>query len=69
MLGRTLITSGTVFISSLCLLIFANGVVADIAFAISVGIVFGSYSSIYVAAPFILIMDNVLKPSSAAAKA
>lgn len=69
MLGRTLITSGTVFISALCLLIFADGVVADIAFALSVGIVFGSYSSIYVAAPFILIMDNVLKPSSAPAKA
>lgn len=65
MLGRTLITSGTVFISALCLLIFADGVVADIAFALSVGIVFGSYSSIYVAAPFILIMDNVFKPSKA----
>ena len=65
MLGRTLITSGTVFISALCLLIFADGVVQDIAFALSVGIVFGSYSSIYVAAPFILIMDNVLKPSKA----
>lgn len=65
MLGRTLITSGTVFISSICLLIFANGVVADIAFAISVGILFGSYSSIYVAAPFILLMENVLKPASA----
>lgn len=65
MLSRTLITSGTVFISALCLLIFADGVVADIAFALSVGIVFGSYSSIYVAAPFILIMENVLKPSKA----
>lgn len=69
MLGRTIITSGTVFISALCLLIFADGVVADIAFALSVGIVFGVYSSIYVAAPFILIMDNIFKPSSAPAKA
>lgn len=65
MLGRTLITSGTVLVSALCLLIFADGVVSDIAFALSVGIVFGSYSSIYVAAPFILIMENVLKPSKA----
>jgi preprotein translocase subunit SecF len=69
MLGRTLITSGTVFISALCLFIFADGVVQDIAFALSVGIVFGSYSSIYVAAPFILIMENVMKPSSAPVKA
>ncbi len=61
MLGRTIITSGTVFFSSLCLLIFADGVVADIAFAICVGIFFGTYSSIYVAAPFILFMEKLLK--------
>ncbi len=61
MLGRTIITSGTVFVSSLCLFIFANGVVADIAFAICVGIVFGTYSSIYVAAPLILLFEK-LKP-------
>ncbi len=59
MLGRTLITSGTVFVSSLCLFIFANGVVADIAFALCIGIFFGSYSSIYVAAPTILIMEKL----------
>lgn len=61
MLGRTLITSGTVFTSALCLFIFANGVVADIAFAICVGILFGTYSSIYVAAPMILLFEK-LKP-------
>jgi preprotein translocase subunit SecF len=61
MLGRTLITSGTVFVSALCLFIFANGVVADIAFAICVGILFGTYSSIYVAAPLILLFEK-LKP-------
>jgi preprotein translocase subunit SecF len=61
MLGRTLITSGTVFVSALCLLIFTDGVVADIAFALSVGIIFGVYSSIYVAAPFILLMENIFK--------
>ena len=59
MLGRTLITSGTVFVSALCLWIFADGVVADIAFAISVGIIFGSYSSIYVAAPAILLFQKI----------
>lgn len=59
MLSRTLITSGTVFISSLCLYIFAGGVVEDIAFAICIGIFFGSYSSIYVAAPFILLVDKL----------
>ena len=59
MLGRTLITSGTVFVSSLCLYIFAGGVVSDIAFAICVGIFFGTYSSIYIAAPLILVMEKL----------
>lgn len=59
MLGRTIITSGTVFATSLCLYIFAGGVVSDIAFAISVGIFFGAYSSIYVAAPLILLIEKL----------
>ncbi|WP_374000075.1 protein translocase subunit SecF [Bdellovibrio bacteriovorus] len=58
MLVRTLITSGTTFISALCLYIFADGTVEDIAFSICVGIFFGTYSSIYVAAPFVLLMDK-----------
>lgn len=63
MLGRTIITSGTTFVSSLCLYIFADGTVADIAFALCVGIIFGTYSSIYVAAPLVLGMEkmNMLK--------
>ncbi len=58
MFERTLITSGTVFVSALCLYFFAGGTVADIAFAICVGIIFGTYSSIYVAAPLILAMEK-----------
>lgn len=59
MIGRTLITSGTTFVSSLCLAIFADGTVADIAFAISIGVLFGTYSSIYVAAPTILFLNKL----------
>lgn len=59
MLWRTLITSGTTFVSSLCLFLFAGGVVADITFALCVGIIFGTYSSVYVAAPFILFMEKI----------
>jgi len=58
MLERTLITSGTVFVSAICLYFFAGGTVADIAFAICIGIIFGTYSSIYVAAPLILAMEK-----------
>lgn len=59
MVVRTLITSGTTFTSALCLYLFAGGVVSDIAFAIAVGIFFGTYSSIYVAAPLVLIADKM----------
>jgi preprotein translocase subunit SecF len=59
MLIRTLITSGTTFTSALCLYIFADGTVEDIAFSMCVGIFFGTYSSIYVAAPLVLLMEKV----------
>jgi preprotein translocase subunit SecF len=59
MLGRTLITSGTVFCSAACLLIFSEGTVKDIAFVLTVGIFFGTYSSVYVAAPIIYLVDKM----------
>ena len=58
MLQRSLITSGTVLTSALALWALADGVVADIAFALVIGILFGTYSSIYVAAPFVMIFDR-----------
>lgn len=66
MFGRTIITSGTTFISALCLYLFTDGMVSDIAFAICIGIFFGTYSSIYVAAPLVLMMEKlkaVTKPA------
>ena len=57
-LARTCITSGTTLVSAACLYFFAGGVVSDIAFAITIGIIFGTYSSIYVAAPLVLLMDK-----------
>lgn len=67
MLERTLITSGIVFTSSLALYWIAGGVVSDIAFAITVGTAFGTYSSVYVAAPMIMLMEKlkVLKTAEA----
>lgn len=59
MMVRTLITSGTTFTSALCLYLFADGTVQDIAFSICIGIFFGTYSSIYVAAPLVLLMEKL----------
>lgn len=69
MLIRTLITSGSTFTSAICLYIFADGTVEDIAFAISVGVFFGTYSSIYVAAPLVMAMEKLGAMKKAATKA
>lgn len=50
-LSRTLITSGTTFVAVLALYIFGGGVIHDFALAMLIGILAGTYSSIYVAAP------------------
>jgi preprotein translocase subunit SecF len=51
MLGRTLITSGVTSLALVAFLVWGTGALKDFAFALLVGIVVGTYSSIYVAAP------------------
>jgi preprotein translocase subunit SecF len=51
MLGRTIITSGTVVLSLVAFLFWGTGALKDFAFAMLVGVAVGTYSSIYVAAP------------------
>jgi len=58
MLQRTIITSGTTLTCATALWLLTDGVVADIAFALVIGIIFGTYSSIYVAAPFVILFDR-----------
>jgi preprotein translocase subunit SecF len=50
-LSRTILTSGATMLSVLAFFVFGTGVIKDFAFAMVVGIVLGTYSSIYVAAP------------------
>ncbi len=51
MLGRTIITSGVTALSMVMFLVWGTGVIKDFAFALLIGIIVGTYSSIYVAAP------------------
>jgi len=53
-LSRTLITSGTVFLATLSLFIFGGGPINDFAFTFLVGIITGTYSSIYIASALVL---------------
>jgi preprotein translocase subunit SecF len=50
-LSRTILTSGATLLSVLAFFVYGTGVIRDFMFALVVGIVAGTYSSIYVAAP------------------
>jgi len=52
-LSRTIITSGTVLLSVFVLFIFAGPAIRGFAFAVFTGIMIGTYSSIFVAAPLV----------------
>lgn len=60
-LSRTSLTSLTTFISVLAIYILGSGMTQNFAFAMMVGIIVGTYSSIYVASPFALYMEKFLK--------
>jgi SecD/SecF fusion protein len=64
-LSRTIITSGTVFIATACLYIFGGGVINDFAFTFLVGIITGTYSSIYIASAFVLWWHKGQRPNIA----
>jgi preprotein translocase subunit SecF len=67
MLQRTIITSAATLTSAAALWLLTDGVVEDIAFALVVGIIFGTYSTIYVAAPFVMLLDRSSNKSLATA--
>jgi preprotein translocase SecF subunit len=53
-LSRTLKTSGTTLLSIVAVLIFGGEVLRGFAFAITFGIIMGTYSSIYIASPIVM---------------
>lgn len=64
-LSRTIITSGTVFLATFSLYIFGGGAINDFAFTFLVGIVTGTYSSIYIASALVLWWHKGERPSLA----
>lgn len=59
-LSRTILTSLTTLIAVLCLYFLGTGVIKDLAFALAIGIVAGTYSTIYVASPLTIVFDKVV---------
>jgi preprotein translocase subunit SecF len=65
MLGRTIIVSGATLLSMVMFFLWGTGVLKDFAFTLVVGIVVGTYSSIYVAAPLTEWIDRRFFAASA----
>jgi preprotein translocase subunit SecF len=57
-LSRTILTSATVFFVTLAMNIWGTGVIRDFAFAMNVGVIVGTYSSIFVAAPILIWLNR-----------
>jgi SecD/SecF fusion protein len=57
-MSRTIMTSLTVFITLLILFIFGGEVTRGFAFAMMIGVITGTYSSIFVAAPILIDLDK-----------
>ncbi len=62
-LSRTLITSGTVFLATTALYLFGGGVINDFAFTFLIGILTGTYSSIYIASALVLWWHKSERPN------
>ena len=53
-LGRTILTSGTVMMVVLILFFFGGPVIHDFSFTLMIGLISGTYSTIYIASPVVL---------------
>lgn len=60
-LSRTILTSVTTFLAVFAIQSYGGGIIENFAFAMLIGVVAGTYSSIYIASPLVLAMDNYLE--------
>jgi preprotein translocase subunit SecF len=57
-LSRTILTSGLTLVAALAMFFFGGEVINNFAFALVIGVLVGTYSSVAVAAPMVLIYTN-----------
>jgi SecD/SecF fusion protein len=67
-LSRTILTSLTVLISTLVLFVFGGGAINDFALAMLIGLVAGTYSTIFIATPVMLAWYKGRRPAFAQSK-
>lgn len=67
-LSRTILTSGATMLSVLAFFVWGTGIIRDFALAMVIGIIAGTYSSIYVAAPLTEWIDKKMAARASKAK-
>jgi SecD/SecF fusion protein len=65
-LSRTVLTSLTTLITIVMLMVFGGGAIFDFALALCIGVLVGTYSSIFIATPVVLLWYRGRKPDFAA---
>ncbi len=60
-LSRTVLSSGLTFLTALSLFLFGGQVLSGFAFALVVGIIVGTYSSIFVASPILVAWQDLIE--------
>jgi len=63
-LSRTILTSGLTLLTALSLFLFGGQVLNGFAFALVVGIIVGTYSSIFIASPILVFWQNFIESRS-----
>jgi len=61
-LSRTILTAGTTMMAIIALYTFGGTVIHDFAFTMVVGVITGTYSSIYVACPVVIYWEKLFAP-------
>ncbi|MEI6148288.1 MAG: protein translocase subunit SecD [bacterium] len=61
-LSRTLLTNFLTFVSVLCLLVFGGGAIRDFSIAMFIGMISGTYSTVYIATPVVLLWYRFKTP-------
>jgi len=67
-LSRTIITSGTTFLTVFTLFLLGGEVINDFAFTMMIGVVIGTYSSIYQSCSILLFWKKIFKPKKGMGK-
>jgi len=67
-LSRTVITSGTTFMTVMALYLFGGEVINDFAFTMMIGVISGTYSSIYQSCSLLYFWNKIFKPKKGMGK-